>query len=72
MKAEIESRFLAFFDAWIGWFIGGFVAVSLIGVMLLVILVVSKPIPTCPDGYTLAGGGYAGRYHCIPGVDPIR
>jgi hypothetical protein len=24
----------------------------------------------CPSGYALAGGGFAGALHCVPGVEP--
>lgn len=49
-------------------------AVGFLVLLVVVALVVwvFMPGPRCPDGETLAGGGYGGRYHCVPGSDPIR
>ena len=41
-------------------------------VVIAAVVYIFTPLPRCPDGETLAGGGYGGRYHCVPGSDPIR
>jgi hypothetical protein len=52
-------------------------AVSLVvGFVVLLVIVAAvvyifTPMPRCPDGEVLAGGGYGGRYHCVPGSEPI-
>lgn len=75
MKESIERSVTDWVDQWTGWVIGG----VLVAVIVLAAFVgwkltasILRPDPTCPSGYVLAGGGYAGRYHCVPGAEPIR
>lgn len=42
----------------------------MVGLLALLMYAMTRPLPTCPDGYVLAGGGHGGRYHCIPGAEP--
>jgi hypothetical protein len=53
----------------------GVASVIVIGLVVLLAWMIASviwgPQPTCPDGLVLAGGGYAGAYHCIPGVAPV-
>lgn len=75
MKSEIESAVSEWMDSWLGWILGAvsfFAIAVVVAVVIGVLLSSSRPLPTCPNGYVLAGGGYAGRYHCIPGAEPIR
>lgn len=47
-------------------------ALAIVIVFAVIIAMAMRPLPTCPDGFVLAGGGYAGEFHCIPGRAPIK